>query len=172
MGLSKFPAGMWPTHAAWLNDPNIPMLNRMVVWRALTDIGICEDPLGSNMGKEVENYLVRAGVDASVINAGKGYWCGAAIGMWFIDAGARVPQDYASCDAWLPYLRDMPKVGAAVLYGIPGDARHIELIVRLKPCVLTVGGNKALSGISNDGNVVDMGPQVRKDILGYVYPEQ
>ena len=175
MTLSRRTPSPWPTSCNWMVTADVPQVNRMVVWRAWQDLGITEVPLNSNRGPEVDRYLLRAGVPRELIDAGKGYWCAAAVGAWFIDAGAKVPLDYASCDAWLPYMTDTPVIGAAVLYGKRGangffDAQHIEVVARMDPIVLTIGGNKAFHGNSNNGIAVDLGHQSRTDVLGYVHP--
>lgn len=62
-----------------------------------------------------------------------------------------------------------PTLGAFVFYGVPGDARHIGLVVRLSP-LLTVEGNAAWGGaFTRNGEAVVL-RRVRPDdpgILGY-----
>ena len=63
-------------------------------------------------------------------------------------------------------------IGAAILYGKPTDATHIGIVVRLEPMILTTEGNRSLAGaVTNNGIGVDIGPQNRKDVIGYVWPE-
>ena len=38
--------------------------------------------------------------------------------------------------------------------------------------MLTIEGNRAFAGTSNDGVAVDIGPPNRKDILGYIHPRE
>lgn len=165
----------WPSHCAWINTTAKGARGRrlaeFVVHRAFQDIGLLEDPIGSNRGFQVEEYLRRAKVPEKVITAGKGYWCAAALGCWFIDAGARVPSNFASCDAWLPFIDSQtPSIGSAVLFGKQGDAVHIELVARVSPMVFTIGGNTSINGQSRNGIGVFMREMTRQDVLGYVSP--
>jgi hypothetical protein len=148
---------------------------RAVIERALKDIGLLETPLGSNRSGRIDEYNRAAGV------AEGSYWCASACGAWWRECGFEVPRGYASCDAWLTWAkvtqrwRRMPELGAAVLYGVPGDARHIGLIVRLTPAVLSVEGNTTVEGsaFERNGTAVAMKLVTDRDpVLGYVslYP--
>lgn len=167
----------WPATAGWLvAGQNCTALQLAIVLRAMADVGILETPLGSNRGVRIEKYLRRAGVPESLITSGKGWWCAAEVGAVFADCGVPVPQDYASCDAWLPYLQQEPAIGAAVLYGLKkggrADAHHIGVVVRLEPMRLSIEGNRSFAGTTNNGVACDLGPINRTDILGYVTPER
>lgn len=173
MALYRAPAQTWPNLAGWLvPGENCSTLGYAIVQRAFDDIGILEVPLASNRGVRIERYLRRAGVPEDVIAAGKGWWCAAFVGAVFVDCGVPVPSGYASCDAWLPYVEPEPAVGHAVLYGVRGDAHHIGIVVRLEPMVLTIEGNRAFAGTTNNGVACDLGPMLRSDILGYVNPQK
>ncbi len=158
--------------APWLGV-NHPAMD--VVLRALADIGVCEDPPGSNRGPQVDAYNQAAGAPIG------SYWCASAVGRWWRDAGWAVPPGYASCDHWMQWAKDhgrfsaVPVVGAAVLYGVPGDARHIGLIVRVSPLVLSVEGNTTVEGAnfgaSRNGVAVSLKEVTKADpVLGYVHP--
>lgn len=172
MPLVARPPKPWPAPYAWATGA--PELGLKIIQRAWVDIGMLETPLGSNRGAQIDVYLRRAGVPESLITTGKGWWCAAWVGCVWMDAGAKVPNDFASCDAWLPYLESKgyaPKVGDALLYGVKGDAHHIGIVARLDPMVLTIEGNRGFAGTTNNGVAVDIAPPMRRDILGYVRPQ-
>lgn len=152
---------------------------RRAIVRAVMDLGaVVEEPLGSNRGPVIDRYLRSAQVPDAVILAGQGYWCAAAVGQWWEDAGLPTPSGRASCDRWMAWARathrwsSTPALGAAVLYGVPGDARHIGLVVRLDPLVLSVEGNTTIEG-GFDRNGVAVALKVvepRDPVLGYCLP--
>jgi hypothetical protein len=167
----------WPADLGWLVPPpskeaNCTALQYAVAQRANKDVGILEVPPGSNRGTRIDRYLRRASVPESLISSGRGWWCASQTGAVLIDCGIPVPEDYGSCDAWLPYLEAKPSPVCVVLYGVRGNAHHIGIIVRQAPLVLTIEGNRAYAGTTNDGVACDIGPMLRKDILGYISPER
>lgn len=154
-------------------------IRRVIVRAAMDLIAVVETPLNSNRGPEIDAYLRAAHVPDSVILAGGGYWCAAAVGQWWEDAGLTTPPGRAGCDSWMRWAKatgrwsKAPALGAAVLYGVPGDAKHIGLIVRLDPLVLSVEGNTTIeSGYSRNGIAVAMKIADPKTdpILGYCLP--
>jgi hypothetical protein len=164
------PPEKWDRVAGWLvPGDNCTELEYRIVVRSAIDDGTLENPLGSNRGLRIEKWLRAAHVPESLISTGKGWWCAAWVGAVFRDAGARVPRDYASVDAWLPFLQKTPRPGSAIVYGVRGDGHHIGIVTRLSPLMLTREGNRAFGGISNNGVAVDQGPMNRKDVLGYVH---
>jgi hypothetical protein len=172
MPLIVKPPSVWPPLAAWLRPDNSTDLQRRIVQRALHDDGILETPLGSNRSPYLDHLCTWAGSPLG------SYWCAIWVGRMFADAGAKIPQGFPSCDAWLPWLVPLnsvtpqERVGAAVLYGVPGDAKHIGIISRVHPGItLTIEGNRGYAGSStNNGVAVDQAPLGRKDILGIVLP--
>ena len=156
--------------ASWLAD-DVPLLGRTIAQRALADVGICEVPQSSNRGPQIDAYNRRAGVPVG------SYWCASAVGAWWADAGAEVPAGYASCDHWMSWARktgrwsDRPAIGAAALYGVPGDAQHIGVVVRLDPVLLDVEGNTSLAGYSRNGELVELKAVDHHRLLGFVHPE-
>jgi len=64
----------------------------------------------------------------------------------------------------------MPEIGAAVVYGVPGDASHIGVVVRTTPLLLSVEGNTSLEGGSRTGVAVDLKRVRIGRVLGYVRP--
>jgi hypothetical protein len=172
MALRKFAPQPWPRTAGWLHEGNSTALGRAIVLRAMADVGILEVPLGSNRGKRIDAMTRRSGAPLG------SWWCGIEVGAVFADCGALVPEGYAATDNWLPYVVKEPVIGAAILYGLRkpgpvvnwGNAHHIGIVVRLEPMVLSIEGNRAFAGSSNNGVAVDIGPVLRTDILGYFHP--
>lgn len=135
----------------------------------MRDPGILEMPLGSNRGVRIDYYTKRAKLKPPV------YWCACFVGAVWADAGAMIPQDYPSCDAWLPYLRSDPVPGAAILYGPSrSNATHIELVARVDTMLLVIGGNRGAPGANTNNGIGVFGPipQTRRDVLGYVHPTE
>jgi hypothetical protein len=170
------PAAPWPAPFGWMPKP-IDQLGFRILERARADIGVVET--GPNRGPEIDGYLRRAFVPEALITAGKGNWCAAWVGCIWADAGASVPTDFGSCDAWLPYLipctlaelATTGREGDAVLFGVAGDARHIEILVRTTPKLLSIGGNRGLKGsATNNGEAVHLDQVTRGDVLGVVRP--
>jgi hypothetical protein len=157
--------------AAWLPADTSP-LRAGIVRRALCDVGICETPPGSNRSGRIDEYVRAVGSPLG------SYWCACAVAAWWREAGAWTPPHSAgSCDEWLTWAKatgryhTAPALGAAVLYGKPGDASHIGVIVRVTPLLLAVEGNTALEGFSRNGVAVDLKLVSGRAVLGYVYPE-
>lgn len=157
--------------AGWLADHNSTDLERDVVERAFDDIGILEDPLGSNQGTRINEWTKRAGLPAGQ------WWCAIWVGAVLADCGLKIPNGYPACDNWLPYIDKVkvpPRAVCVVLYGLRKatnrlDAHHIGIVVRKDPLVLTIEGNRSFAGTaSNNGLAVDIGPMTRRDILGYI----
>jgi hypothetical protein len=57
-----------------------------------------------------------------------------------------------------------------VVYGIPGDASHIGVVVRTEPLLLSVEGNTSIDAFSRNGVAVDLKQVNRPRVLGYVSP--
>lgn len=181
MALITLPKQDWPRDLGWLVvGENCTQLQYDVCARAMRDIGILEVPNGSNRGTRLDRMTIRAGLKPPQ------WWCAIWAGEVLADAGSLIPRDFPGTDYWLPHIEDEPCVGAAILYGLrkPGpvlktmNAHHIGIVVRLpepklgQQLMLTVEGNRAFSGTaSNNGVAVDIGPVLRKDILGYYHPK-
>jgi hypothetical protein len=180
MALYTLKREYWPREAGWLvpgTPPagNCTQLQFAIVLRALKDVGIVEVPLGSNRGTRIDAMAKRAGSPLG------SWWCAIWAGIVWADAGASVPRNFPGTDYWLDEnLRPDPVIGAAILYGLRKkgpirtdmDAHHIGIVVRLDPLMLTIEGNRGYAGTTNNGVAVDIGPVSRKDILGYVHPQQ
>jgi hypothetical protein len=140
---------------------------------ARDSIGVLEEPPGSNRGPEIDAWNQRAGVPAG------SYWCAAAAGAWWADAGLEVPSGYASCDRWMAWAKQrgrfhpVPVAGAMVLYGVPGDARHIGLVIRVSPLILSIEGNTTVEGKGDERNGIAVALKLvtaADPVLGYVHP--
>lgn len=162
--------------APWLGS-DVSKDTQRVIRRAMLDLGIAEMPEGSNRSPRIDEYTRAAGIPESLITTGKAYWCAAwATAMWrecgFETAGFGAD---GSCDRIMEWAKatlrwsKAPTLGAFILYGVPGDARHIGLVVRLSP-LLTVEGNAAWGGeFTRNGEAVVL-RRVRPEntgILGY-----
>jgi hypothetical protein len=156
--------GSWITDAAGLGAT--------IARRALLDVGITEDPPGSNRSPEIDDYLKRVGCPVGQP------WCAAAVSAWFRDCGAAVPPKLgASTDEWMRWAKEhqlwtsTPGIGCAVVYGKGEDAEHIGVVVRLTPRAWTVEGNTSLGGAAErEGIAVDLKPLNVGWRLGYVRP--
>jgi hypothetical protein len=158
--------------ADWLPSTT-PLIQRVIVENAIRSIGTLEDPLGSNRGPEIDKMNLRAGVPLG------SYWCASWAGAIWQDAGAEVPEHYASCDAWLQwgqstgrFTRHTAAVGCVVLYGSGTDARHCGVIIRTAPRILSVEGNTSVeTGFERNGTAVSLKAVNEKSpVLGYVHP--
>lgn len=166
--------------AAWVPS-NVPALCLSIVKRALCDVGICEMPPGSNRSGRIDEYNRMAGAPEG------SYWCASAVGAWWREAAEflgqhiDLPKGYASCDNWMKWGKetkrwsDVPGYGASVLYGVPGDARHIGTIIRISPLVMSIEGNTTIEGArfsSSRNGVAVSQKEITKDdpVLGYVHP--
>jgi hypothetical protein len=167
------PAEKWPEPAPWLTEANSTALQRRIVHRALRDDGVLEQPLGSNRSPYLDGLCRWAGIPLG------SWWCALWVGKVYADAGCQLPRQFPSCDAWLPFavpVDSVPpkeRVGCAILYGVPGDARHIGIVARVPASgpMLTIEGNRAyLGSASNNGVAVDLAPTMRRDVLGLVRP--
>jgi hypothetical protein len=179
MALYALKSEIWPRELGWLvPEPNAgancTALQFAVCLRAYKDLGICEVPEGSNRGTRLDRMAKRAGSPLG------SYWCAIWAGLVFADVGALIPMNFPGTDYWTPYLVPKPTIGAAVLYGVRKkgpvrddmNAHHIGIVVRLSPYILTVEGNRSWAGsASNNGEAVDIGRMMRKDILGYFWPK-
>lgn len=159
-----------------------PALNLAIAKRAMCDIGICEDPPGSNRSGRINEYNSAAGVPAG------SYWCASAVTAWWREAmeslnlPVQLPPGSASCDHWMEWAKttrrwqSAPQIGAAVLYGHGNDAKHIGVIIRTVPLVLSIEGNTTVEGAnfgsSRNGVAVSLKEVTKTDpVLGFVLPQ-
>lgn len=158
--------------ASWL-PADVPSLERRIVVAALDCVGVCEEPLGSNTGPEIDEWNRAAGVPV------KSYWCASFAAAVWKASGAQLPPYPASCDSWMTwakrhgYWRPAASVGCVVLYGVPGDAKHMGIVVRTVPQSLSVEGNAAVESgrFERNGTTVALKKVTDEDpVLGYVVP--
>jgi hypothetical protein len=61
-----------------------------------------------------------------------------------------------------------------VLYGVPGDAKHIGIVIRTTPMILSLEGNSTVEGSKFERNGTAVGLKVvdfaHDPILGFVHP--
>src|ERR1051325_3703632 len=63
---------------------------------ALRHIGVCEDPIGSNRGPEIDAWATEFGSPLG------SFWCALAVGKARKEGGLWIPeQDVGSCDEWV-----------------------------------------------------------------------
>lgn len=164
--------------ALWTPAPWLPVtasdLAQAIIRTAIAAVGCSEDPDGSNRGPQVDQWNTAAGVPVG------SYWCASFVGAVYRACGARVPAGHASCDNWMAWAkrfgfwRDAPVLGGAVLYGVPGDAKHIGIVIKLAPRVLSVEGNTTIEGsaFERNGTTVALKEVTSRDpVLGYLAPE-
>lgn len=149
-----------------------PILLRKICQGAFDDLLVCELPPGSNRSPEIDAMNKAVGV------AEGSYWCASWVSRVWREAGADVPgkNGSASCDEWMLWAKksgrwtDTPSIGAAVLYGKPGDANHIGIVVMLDPMVCTIEGNTVIGAFERNGWVVGLKMMATNRVLGYVVP--
>lgn len=191
------PAQDDPRPAGWLavGDNCLP-LGYEIVLRALCDLGICEQPEGSNRGGRIDAMCKRLGIEPPA------YWCAIWVCCVLADRGCHFPLMGADCDQWLPYVHlarladilhasaaaQRAMIGSQILYGTRGtgtpsesasapalkrqgwDAVHIGIIARITATrVFTIEGNRGYAGgVTNNGEWVGMEPVNRNDVIGVV----
>jgi len=169
--------GLLPSIGRWIGTETTPMC-RLIACRALVDVGLLEEPLGSNRSPAIDGYLTDAG---SPLGSS---WCAAAVREWFQFANARVPWSGAgACETWHQMgkargtLTDEPSVGFAVLYDFAGtgQADHMGVVVRVAPLILTVEGNTTLkrqTGSDREGVGATLAAIDHAHVLAYLIPEE
>lgn len=158
----------------WWLPATTPDLSRAIVTIAIASVGMLEEPPGSNRGKDIDAINDRAHVPRG------SYWCASWAGDVWREAGAEIPTGYASCDFWMAWAKKTgrwsPHVaapGACVLYGVPGDAHHIGIVIRTTPMTLALEGNTTVEGSTFERNGTAVGLKIVNDrdpVLGYCHP--
>lgn len=195
MTLVTMPARDDPRVAGWLAvGDNCTAEGYDVITRAWCDLGICEQPEGSNWGGRIKTMANRMGYTTPQ------YWCAIWVCCVLADRGFPFPKWGADCDQWIRYAhlvtlkgilgasREAQKhfIGAQILYGVRGrgdhkraaadlkrdgwNAYHIGIISRITSTrVYTIEGNRGYAGgVTNNGEWVDNEPVSRNDIIGVV----
>src|SRR6266853_1913365 len=130
---------------------------------ALSNIGVCENPPGSNRGPEIDAWAREFGSPLG------SFWCALAVGKARKEGGLWVPaHDVGSCNEWVYQARQAklvsptPVPGAAVVYtnnkGFDDgrylgqlDAVHIGLVLRVEPVRMSIEGNTTLGTYDRNG---------------------
>ena len=166
-------------------EENCTTLGYEIVLRCYADIGICEQPEGSNMGARIEAMTKRWGLQPPQ------YWCAIwAMSVW-ADRGALVVKGGALVENWRKVVKpewrmtvsnmlnasaEVRKhlIGAMILYENVAERRlaHIGIITRItKNRVFTCEGNRGFAGgVTNNGEWVNIEPTSRHDVYGVVVP--
>jgi hypothetical protein len=149
---------------------------------ALLHVGVCEDPIGSNRGPEIDAWATE--FDSPLGS----FWCALAVGKARKAGGLWIPaRDVGSCDEWVyeatlaGTLSTNPVPGAAVVYTnhsrISGgrydgqlDAVHIGLVLRTAPVLLSIEGNTVIGPFDRNGFVQTLKEVDRTRVLGYIAP--
>jgi hypothetical protein len=147
---------------------------------ALRHVGVCEDPIGSNRGPEIDAWAREFGSPLG------SYWCALSAGMARKVGGLWVPShDVGSCDEWVlqasasGLLRNDPEPGAVVIYTnrnrIVGgrydgqlDAVHMGLVLRVTPTPMSIEGNTVIGAFDRNGFVQTLKEVDRNRVLAYV----
>jgi hypothetical protein len=149
---------------------------------ALLNIGVCEEPPGSNRGPEIDAWCKEFGSPLG------SYWCAISVGKARKEGGLWVPdRDVGSCDEWslqaerTGRLSRIPEIGSAVLYTngariVNGryagrlDIVHIGLVMRVVPVLQSVEGNTTLGKYDRNGYTQTHKEVDLKRVAGYVLP--
>ena len=143
-------------------------------------VGVCEDPVGSNRGPEIDDWAREFGSPLG------SYWCALSVGKARKVGGLWIPShDVGSCNEWVyqatraGLMRKEAEAGAAVVYTngqmITGgrydaqlDAVHIGLVLRVKPVLLAIEGNTVVSSFDRNGFVQTLKEVDAKRVMGFV----
>ena len=149
---------------------------------ALTHIGVCEVPPGSNRGPEIDAWCTEFGSPLG------SYWCAIAVAKARKAGSLWIPfHDVGACNEWLfeaerdGLTTSTPQPGAAVVYGngthvsdgrYQGqlDAVHIGLVLRVEPVLLAIEGNTTLNGESRNGWIQTLKAVDRSRVVTFILP--
>src|SRR4051812_12670955 len=149
---------------------------------ALLHVGVCEDPIGSNRGLEIDAWATEFGSPLG------SFWCALAVGKARKEGGLWIPtHDVGSCDEWVcqatrdGLIIDQPTPGAAVVYTNHNriangryagqlDAVHIGLVLRTTPALLSIEGNTVIGPFDRNGFVQALKEVDRGRVLCYIAP--
>lgn len=155
----------------WLTA-DVDSVTAVVIHEAHASLAVTEHPLGSNRGPQIDAWNRSAGVPLA------SYWCAAWAGWVWKQAGLTMPAGYASCDRIMQWAKEtkhwtphVPSLGAFVLYGKPGDATHIGIVIQLDP-LISAEGNTTVEGsqFERNGTAVALKLITPKDpVLGYCH---
>lgn len=135
-----------PSPARWLPS-GLPSVQKILVVRALLDVGLVETPIGSNRSPAIDGYMDKVGSPRGLP------WCAAGAAAWADDAGVDRPARWAGAvSTWAEWgeanglLTGTPEPGWFVLYAFhrAGVPDHMGVVVRTDPLILTVEANTTL----------------------------
>jgi len=167
---------------ASLIDQLSPSVRRTLDF-ALSNIGVCETPPGSNRGSEIDAWASEFGSPLG------SFWCALAVGKARKEGGLWIPShDVGACNEWVYQARKVnllsrtPVPGAAVIYtNLKGfdagryigqlDAVHMGLVLRLKPVLLSIEGNTTLGKYDRNGFVQALKEVDEDRAYTYILPE-
>lgn len=150
---------------------------------ALTNIGVCEDPPGSNRSPEIDAWARELGSPLG------SFWCAIAVAKARKEGGLWIPHFMAgACNEWVAeasragLVIGEPVAGAAVVYIdhtriLDGryagqlEAVHIGLVLRVTPVLMAIEGNTTLGRFDRNGYVQTLKEVDRSRVLCYIAPE-
>lgn len=165
------------------NDIAVSPKVRAALDFALTKIGVCEDPPGSNRGPELDQWCKEAGSPLG------SYWCAITVWKQSKVAGLWTPsRDAGSCDEWVKQAMASgrwtatPTPGAVVVYTNgkkltagrykgQKDADHMGRVLRVSPVLLSVEGNTTLGKYDRNGFIQTLKPIETPRVYGYIKQE-
>jgi hypothetical protein len=149
---------------------------------ALLHVGVCEDPVGSNRGPDIDAW-------ANEFDSPLGsYWCALSVGKARKCGELWIPShDVGACNEWAlqatadGVIAKDPEPGAAVVYTNGNritsgryagqmDAVHIGLVLRVEPVLLSIEGNTVLGPFDRNGFVQALKEVDVKRVLKYIGP--
>lgn len=153
-------------------------LARAIIQGAQSVIPILEDPIGSNLGPELN-----AMADRWHVPRGQPWCAGVAADIWH-NAGADVPPARGTMHPWKAEswrlwalstgrFSPTPVLGAAPLYGTGGHepASHMGIcVVSLSPILMNIEGNTSEAGYSREGEMTGLKRVNTDRLIGYVHP--
>ena len=149
---------------------------------ALSNIGVCENPPGSNRGPEIDDWAREFGSPLG------SFWCALAVGKARKVGGLWTPShDVGSCNEWVYQARQAkllsrtPAPGAAVVYtnwkqltagryAAQFDAVHIGLVLRVEPVLMSIEGNTTLGKYDRNGFVQALEEVDQDRVYTYILP--
>ncbi len=160
---------------AYQNNPNVDLSS--VLRTAASQVGVKENPPGSNRGKEIEMYNSSAGLPAGVSwNASFVYWCyeqagganllqrtGSAIQMWNTLASTnKLSSDVANKQPGLI------KPGNVFFIRTGTGTGHVGIVVSVeKNSIQTIEGNANIKGANYGEGVLRMTRKISSINLGF-----
>lgn len=150
---------------------------------ALTNIGVCEDPPGSNRDPEIGDLTWELGAPLGSV------WSAIAVAKARKEGGLWIPRFMASaCNEWvyeasrLGLIIDEPVAGAAVVYTnhtriLDGryagqlEAVRIGLVSRVTPVLMAIEGDTTLRRFDRIGYVQTLKEVDRSRVLCFITPE-